>query len=206
MNVGKKIKLLRLQNGLSQEGLANKINVSRQAITKWETNRGTPDIENLRCLSKLFNVSLDYWFNEQNDELPTQTNETVNPEDYSDVKHLYKCIEDCIVLHKFPQARTIIPLIQEKRLNRFEKVFEWLFMPFFGSFDIIDQLNNKQKSYLIDNNGKTLLVTIKKSIMVTSILPYTVVDRQFIHGHYKYTKLDIENVSELVSWKKKNLA
>ena len=52
MNVGEKIKALRQQNGLSQEGLANKLGVSRQAITKWETNRGVPDIENLKCLSK----------------------------------------------------------------------------------------------------------------------------------------------------------
>ena len=205
MNVGEKIKALRQQNGLSQEGLANKLSVSRQAITKWETNRGLPDIENLKCLSKLFNVSLDYLVTEGNDELSAQINEKINLEEYNAIKHSYKCTEDCIVLHKFPQALKIFPLVQEKRLNRLEKIFEWLFMPFFGAFDIIDKLNNRRKSYLIDNNGQNLLVTVTKDIMETSVLPYTVIDKQFVHENYKYTILDVEGVSELVSWKKKNM-
>ena len=74
MNIGEKIKTLRQQNGLSQEGLANKLSVSRQAITKWETNRGIPDIENLKSLSDIFNVSLDYLVSDDNDELSIQTN------------------------------------------------------------------------------------------------------------------------------------
>ena len=39
--------------------------------------------------------------------------------------------------------------------------------------------------------------------METLVLPYTVIDKQFVHKNYKYTKLDVEGVSELVSWKKK---
>lgn len=205
MNIGEKIKTLRQQNGLSQEGLANKLGVSRQAITKWETNRGIPDIENLKSLSDLFNVSLDYLVSEDNNELSIQTTEKIHFEEYSAVKHFYKCIEDCVVLHKYPQALKIFPLVQEKRLSRLEKAFEWLFMPFFGAFDIIDKLNNKRKSYLIDNNGQSFLVTITKDMMETSVLPYTVIDKQFVHRNYKYTKLDVEGISELISWKKKNI-
>ena len=44
---------------MSQEKLAEKIGVSRQAITKWENNSGIPDIENMLALSSLFNVSVD---------------------------------------------------------------------------------------------------------------------------------------------------
>ena len=43
MNFGDKLKQYRLREGLSQEQLAEKIGVSRQAITKWETKRGLPD-------------------------------------------------------------------------------------------------------------------------------------------------------------------
>ena len=47
MNLGEKIKECRKQAGFSQEQLAERLNVSRQAITKWETNKGIPDIANL---------------------------------------------------------------------------------------------------------------------------------------------------------------
>lgn len=54
-----KLKLYRQQAGMSQEKLAEKIGVSRQAITKWETNAGIPDIENMMALSSLFDVTID---------------------------------------------------------------------------------------------------------------------------------------------------
>ena len=59
MNLGEKIKERRKQAGLSQEQLAERLNVSRQAITKWETNKGIPDIANLIAISDEFGLSLD---------------------------------------------------------------------------------------------------------------------------------------------------
>ena len=59
MNLGDKIKECRKQAGLSQEQLAERLNVSRQAITKWETNKGIPDIANLIAISDEFGLSLD---------------------------------------------------------------------------------------------------------------------------------------------------
>lgn len=59
MGFGDKIKQYRLKEGLSQEQLAEKIGVSRQAITKWETKRGLPDVENMIILAELFKLTLD---------------------------------------------------------------------------------------------------------------------------------------------------
>ena len=59
MTLGEKIKNCRQKLGLSQEQFAEKINVSRQAITKWENDSGIPDIDNLILLSKVMGVSLD---------------------------------------------------------------------------------------------------------------------------------------------------
>ena len=59
MNFGDKLKQYRLREGLSQEQLAEKIGVSRQAITKWETKRGLPDVENMIILAELFKLTLD---------------------------------------------------------------------------------------------------------------------------------------------------
>ncbi len=59
MTFGEKLKEVRRQAGMSQEKLAEKLGVSRQAITKWETNAGIPDIENIMAVSTLFHVSID---------------------------------------------------------------------------------------------------------------------------------------------------
>ena len=57
--LNEKIRALRKANNMTQEELAEKICVSRQAITKWETGLGTPDISNIEALAKLFDVSID---------------------------------------------------------------------------------------------------------------------------------------------------
>ena len=60
MNLGEKIQLLRRESGMSQEKLAERLNVSRQAISKWEQGIVVPDTENIIQLSKFFQVSLEY--------------------------------------------------------------------------------------------------------------------------------------------------
>lgn len=60
MKLNEKIKELRKKKGLTQEQLASELNVSRQAITKWESGEGSPDIENLKNIALFFHVSVDY--------------------------------------------------------------------------------------------------------------------------------------------------
>lgn len=59
MTFAEKLKACRKQAGLSQEQLAEKLGVSRQAVTKWETDAGIPDIENIMAISALFDISID---------------------------------------------------------------------------------------------------------------------------------------------------
>lgn len=59
MLFSKKLKQLRIQNDYSQEQLAELLNVSRQAISKWESDNGMPDIENIKAIANLFDVTLD---------------------------------------------------------------------------------------------------------------------------------------------------
>lgn len=64
MQLSEKIAELRKSGGLSQEALAEKLNVSRQAISRWETGTAMPDANNLLQLSKLFRVTTDYLLND----------------------------------------------------------------------------------------------------------------------------------------------
>ena len=59
MNLGKKIAELRKKNNLSQEELADKVGVARQTISKWEICDTTPDINQVKIISKIFNISID---------------------------------------------------------------------------------------------------------------------------------------------------
>jgi len=63
MNLAEKILQLRKQQGLSQEELAEKVGVSRQAISKWETGESVPELERVVNLSKIFGTTTDYLLN-----------------------------------------------------------------------------------------------------------------------------------------------
>ncbi len=70
MTFAEKLKSVRKQAGMSQEQLAEKLGVSRQAITKWETDAGIPDIENIMAVSALFDISIDELLNEKGAKKP----------------------------------------------------------------------------------------------------------------------------------------
>lgn len=59
LNFGENLRRLRKERNLSQEQLSEMLNVSRQAISKWESNKTYPDIENLMLLRNIFNTMLD---------------------------------------------------------------------------------------------------------------------------------------------------
>ena len=73
MRLGEKIQALRKQKNISQEQLAEQLNVSRQAISKWETSECLPDIENIVQLSNIFDVTTDYLLKTYYDEKPIAT-------------------------------------------------------------------------------------------------------------------------------------
>lgn len=65
MKLSEKIVQLRKSQGLSQEELAEKLDLSRQAVSRWESGTAQPDAGNLRQISRLFEVSVDYLLDEE---------------------------------------------------------------------------------------------------------------------------------------------
>lgn len=59
MELSEKIQKLRKERGLTQEQLAEQLFVSRTAVSKWETGRGTPSVDSLRMIAKLYGITLD---------------------------------------------------------------------------------------------------------------------------------------------------
>lgn len=62
--IGKIIKDLRIKNNITQESLAQQLNVTRQVISKWENDKSTPDLYTLNKLTTIFQVNIDDFFNE----------------------------------------------------------------------------------------------------------------------------------------------
>ena len=59
MNIGEKLFELRKSKNLSQEEVAEKLNVTRQTVSKWETNQSTPDFDKILPLCELFEISTE---------------------------------------------------------------------------------------------------------------------------------------------------
>ena len=86
MEFNNKLYELRKQKGFSQEELANRLNVSRQTISKWEVGESTPDMENLVAISELFEISLDELVLNKVPEEADTSAQVVKSEFYSDIK------------------------------------------------------------------------------------------------------------------------
>ena len=78
MNFSDKLQKIRKENNITQEGLADKLNVSRQAVSKWESGTAYPDTEKLIQISKIFNISLDELVNDNTDISKNTPNKKLN--------------------------------------------------------------------------------------------------------------------------------
>lgn len=72
MTLEKKLVRLRKKEGMSQADVSEKLNVSRQAVSRWEAGDSRPSIENLQALCKLYNVKLNDLLDESNEEVPIE--------------------------------------------------------------------------------------------------------------------------------------
>ena len=73
MSFGENLQQIRRKNQLSQEGLAEMLGVSRQAVSKWELGEGYPEVDKLLILSKKLNISLDSQLVGENTSAPEET-------------------------------------------------------------------------------------------------------------------------------------
>ena len=194
MTLGEKLKIARKQAGLSQEQLSEKLGVSRSAVAKWETDNGIPDIDNLKILSKLLNVSIDYLLDngESIDEL-------VMREPYS-LSELGKGgkgkRKDRAVRDKFPNAE-IHTLIGEQKLTKGEKVIDNVLGIFtdapFGIPGLINSVKNTDKQfYLVEKDGKQFFVTVTDEFIETRQLARQVNGKKIEIGNWKFTKCEYE--------------
>lgn len=84
MTLGERIKTCRQQAGMSQEKVAELLGISRQAVTKWETNKSAPSTDNLFKLAEIFGTTVDFLLPEpKTEEDENKITELVLPVQFS---------------------------------------------------------------------------------------------------------------------------
>ena len=113
MTFSEKLKEARKNSGLSQEQLAEKFCVSRQAVTKWETGRGLPDVENIKAISLLLNVSIDYLLSDEECDV-REMREKIDLDKFT-AGNGARSPKDVCCSDKYPNAEHIYALIRKKK-------------------------------------------------------------------------------------------
>ena len=189
MTFGEKLKKARMNAKLSQEELATKMNVSRSAVAKWETDKGLPDVENLKTIAYILEVSIDYLLDDGTELDLSVTREAIDMSKYG--KGRKKVIKDKIVREKFPDAE-IMTLLATEKLTKAEKVIDntvILFLtPFVDMFPFVKGINNLDNEFYLVNDGqKQFLVLITKEFIEMRELATHVTEKKFEIGNYKFT-------------------
>ncbi len=189
MSMAERIKECRVKAGLSQSELADKLVVSRQAVSKWESGKGTPDIMNLKNMANLFDVSVDYLLD---DESSAPAGEAIfrQPVDVESLEPLgprfAKRRANAAVRLVFP-VQTVWPLIRTKKNNKSEELLEWVTGQF-GAFNLADSLHNRDSYYLVEDKARHLLVRVSKEAVEARELTTPITGATFTVGMDKFRR------------------
>lgn len=185
MTLGEKLKEARNLSGLSQEQLADKLNVSRSAVAKWETDKGMPDVMNLKAISELLQVSVDYLLNDEEQGHFVELKESIHLEDYKKADGKYFMREDSVVFSKYPKATAVHRLVRQKKLNKAEKIVDFLTL---GAIQLADGFNDSAVYYLVESGNRQYLVSVSKDTITSVGLEEKTNEKRFVIGENEFFK------------------
>ena len=186
MTFAEKLSSLRKQANLTQSELADKLNVSRQAVTKWERGVGLPDIDNCKKLSSIFNISIDKLLDYKLEKIELDFDITKEKID----KKNYKCKNVInFVLNKFHDADSIYSLSCEPNWGFWKSFFYImfdidmiLFLDYWLSHGLV-------KVFLIKKDSGQYIVSVEKDMLITRKLTESFDGKKLVFDGYKYKKL-----------------
>ena len=174
MGFSENLQILRKMKNMSQEQLAERLDVSRQAVSKWETDAGLPDTENLKELSRIFEISIDYLL-DNNNELPLLVmKKKLDKDNY---KNKISSYEE-VLKEYYPAPWKIYILTREKKMSKLEGIFDFIIGA--GTIDVADALNDMSPYYLAIKDNIKLLVNIKDWVLEVKELNPDINEKKFI--------------------------
>ena len=187
MTLGEKIRVARRKCGLSQEQLAEKMSVSRSAVAKWETDKGLPDVGNLKVLARLLNVSVDHLLDEGE-----ATDELVIREPYQLAAYGNGCKKvkkDRVVREKFQDARIYTLFGRQERMS----------LPTHGGnlpdcrTSTQNLIHNTDKEfYLVEKDERQFLVTVTDAFLEIRMLEQPLLGSSFSFGGWNFIRYHYE--------------
>jgi transcriptional regulator with XRE-family HTH domain len=190
MTLGQKLKEIRKRFGLSQEALAEIMNVSRQAITKWESDNGLPDVRNLQELSKVFGITVDYLLNDENQLPALSMRKELDKEKYKNKLSMY----NDVLKEYYPEPYEIYYLVRNKKLTIPDILLDTFTVPEIGPVSTADELSDLSPYYLIKKDNLKLLVNIKKYVLEVTQLPSNTNEKKFTYGKNKFRNVGKLNI------------
>lgn len=185
MTFGEKLKNARKESGLSQEQLAEKMSVSRSAIAKWESDKGMPDVTNLKVMSSLLNVSVDYLLDDDEQISFSEIKEAINLDDYKK-DGPRRDRKDAVCFEKHKDADTIYALISKRKMSKAEALIDFFVQP--GVVEVLDRVKEIAGFYLVEKGNKQYFVKVTNDFITTSELPKKVEGKKFDIGNHRYIK------------------
>lgn len=185
MTFGEKLKEARKESGLSQEQLAEKMCVSRSAIAKWETDKGMPDVNNLKVMSQLLGVSVDYLLDDEKKISFNEIKEAINLDDYEKTGRC-RNKKDAVCVEKNKDASAIYALFSTKKMTNAEWIIDFIVQP--GVVEVLDRFKELAGYYLVEKGNKQYFVKVTNEFIVTNELSEKVNVRKFDFGNHRYRK------------------
>ena len=185
MTFGEKLKEARKEAGLSQEQFAQKLSVSRSAVAKWESDKGMPDINNLKAMAQLLDISVDYLLDEDEKLSFNETKEAIDL-DLFEVTGKCRDKKDAACYARFNGADAIYPLIRRKRMSKAEWLADLIAGP--GIIQGADYLRDSSAYYLVEAGGKQLLVNVSAEFITIRELVNKVDPKKFDFGTDTFRK------------------
>lgn len=187
MTFGQKLKAARTQAGMTQKEVADKLLVSRQAVTKWENDKGLPDIENLKTIAKLLNVSVDYLLDDGTALDMSVVREAIALSEYGTGRK--KQLKDRVVRSRYPNAE-IMALMGEEKLTKAEKIIDNVILfvtPLMDMIKLAKGLNNLSNEFYLVNDGDIqYLVVVTDEYIESRRLAEKITDKKFEIGGYLF--------------------
>lgn len=184
---GQRLKQARKEAGMTQEALSTQLMVSRQAVTKWEQDKGMPDIENLKRLSKLLNVSLDHLLDNDQSIDVSLIQESI----HTSGNWLRRAKQkDRLMKKRFANAE-IACLLCDQVLTRPEKIMDNLLGIFtsapFGLPQLFNSLQHMHENwYMVKQHDQQYLVKVTDDMMEIRTLTQKITTKRFVLGDFSY--------------------
>lgn len=189
MTLGEKIRQARKGCGLSQGQLADKLCVSRSAIAKWETDKGLPDVENLKQLSRLLQVSLDVLLNDPEDTAPT-VRERYDLARFG--RGCNKVRQDRMMAERFPDAK-VCTLLGRPDLNARQaaphSTLGFLTPVPFGPPEYVKTVREMDRAfYLVEQEDEQIFVSVTEEFLEIHPLPHRIEAPSFTLGGWHFIR------------------